>query len=194
MFSLVDGFWSLYVGKFKWDTVLSWYHVPDGRASKVWQLLRNQDAASCRGARHMKLLGHPVCNLGVLKLLALGKGRFRKMKVAIQNGESFCPFDMRFTPRPPKLPSETRQLVYHFLMTLYTEAAEPIPDGLNSNKRPRQGLHRFDPKTMDRRSMKHLPHGSIMDYFRQCQAHHPGTKIGLKLFSSATSIWIDLRL
>lgn len=85
---------------------------------------------------------------------------------------------------------KARQLVYHFLMTLYTESAEPKPDGLNSNKRPRQGQYRFDPKNLDRSAMKHLPHGSIMDFYRQCQSQHPDTKIGLKLFNSVTSIWI----
>ena len=93
---------------------------------------------------------------------------------------------MRHAPREQKDPSELRQLVYHFLMKLYTEVAESIPDGLNSNKRPRQGKeHRFDPVEMDRTSLRHLPHASIRDYHRQLLAQNPGKKIGIKLFSSA---------
>ena len=163
---------------------------PNGFAFKVWSFIKSQDESACRGARHMKLFGHPVCNRGLMKLLGIGKSRFQKMRTAKLNGESYCPFDMRCAPRDPQLPSKARQLVYHFLMTLYTESAEPIPDGLNSNKRPRQGQYRFDPKNLDRSAMKHLPHGSIMDFYRQCQSQHPDTKIGLKLFNSVTSIWI----
>lgn len=157
-----------------------------GRASKVWSLVKSQDTTACRGARHMKLFGKPVRNRGILKLLGLGKTRFQKLRSAHANGDEHCPFDMRCVPKEPKAPTHARELVYDFLMTLYTETAEPIPDGLNSNKRPRQGAHKFDGKTMDRSKMKHLPHGSIMDYFRQCQSNHRGVKIGRKLFSSAT--------
>lgn len=136
----------------------------------------------------MNLFGRPVCNRGMLKLLALGKQRFHKMRRAHARGEEYAPFDMRCVPRGQQTPSQARESVYHFLMTLYTESAEAIPDGLNSNKRPRQGVHKFDPKNLDRSRMKHLPHGSIMDYFRQCQSAHPTQKIGLKLFNSAPGL------
>ena len=121
-----------------------------------------------------------------MKLVGVGKLRFGKMRAATLKGEEHCPFDMRFVSREPKDPSDARQTVYHFLMTLYNEAAEPIPDGLNSNKRPRQGEHRFDPKNLDRSGMKHLPAASIMDYFRQCQSQHPAKQISRKMFSSVT--------
>ena len=133
----------------------------------------------------MQLLGCVVCNKGMQKLLASGKQRFFKMRQAKLSGEAYCPYDMRFAPRDPKLPSPTRESVYHFLMKLYTEVGEAIPDGLNSNKRPRRGKeHRIDPPEMDRTALRHLPHASIRDYHRQCQAQNPEEKIGIKLFSS----------
>ena len=135
----------------------------------------------------MQLLGHVLCNKGMQKLLALGKQRFQKMRSAKISGQKHCPFDMRFAPHEKRLPSETRQLVYQFLMKLYTEVAEAIPDGLNSNKRPRRGAeYRFDPVDMDRTALRHLPHASIRDFHRQCESENPGKRIGIKLFSDVT--------
>ena len=150
-------------------------------------MLKTQDRVACRGARRIKFMGHPMCRVGFMKLLGVGKHRFQKMMKAVIDGEEHCPYDMRFTPQGSKPISEVREKVYHFLMKLYHEAAEPIPDGLNSNKRPRQGNHRFDPKTMDRSKMKHLPAASIADYHRQCQSQHPDDHIGRKIFANVTS-------
>lgn len=62
-------------------------------------------------------------------------------------------------------------------------AAEHIPDGINSNKRPRQGAHKLD-GDISRAEIKHLPHGSIRDYWQQCCLANPHHKISRKLFSS----------
>lgn len=71
-----------------------------------------------------------------------------------------------------------------FLTQLYEQTAEFIPDGLNSNKRPRRGTSKFDRPDLNRDSIKHLPYGTINDYFKQCVAAHPGLGIGRKLFCS----------
>ena len=52
-------------------------------------------------------------------------------------------------------------------MQLYLESAEHIPDGVNCKKKPRQGSKKLDRKGMDRSQIKHLPHGSINDYYVQ---------------------------
>ena len=138
----------------------------------------------CRGACHIKFCGFPVCNKGIMKLWGIGKYRFQTLSTAARNGATHCPFDQRFTPKGPRLPSEARQIVHDFLMELYLQAAEHIPDGLNSNKRPRQGSFKLDRKGMDRSQMKHLPPGSINDYYVQCVSSNPGISISAKLFSS----------
>lgn len=165
-------------------------------ASKVYGMMKAHSGVACRGARHLQLHNRSICNRGFMKLVGVGKLRFGKMRSATLRGDEYCPYDMRFVSKGPKDASDARQTVHHFLMTLYTEAAEPIPDGLNSNKRPRQGEHRIDPKNMDRSGMKHLPAASIMDYFRQCQSQHPAKQITRKLFSSVTRqarviLWIE---
>ena len=153
-------------------------------ASKVWKMLKDQNEQACRGSRHLKIFGKSVCNKGLMKIVGLGKSRFAKMRRSISHGE-LCPFDMRFTPRVPKLPSKARESVQDFLTRLYNEAAEALPDGWNSNKRPRQGVDRLDPKSMNRTKIKHLPHASIGDYYKQCVAQFPDMTISRKLFSSA---------
>ena len=67
-------------------------------------------------------------------MLGLGKGRFRRLRRAVMNGAETCPYDGRFVPKGKQPPSEKRARVYQFLTQLYVESAEPIPDGLNSNK------------------------------------------------------------
>ena len=148
--------------------------------------MKAQDVEACRGARHMMLLGQRICNRGFMKALGVGKQRFKRMRSAHMNNETYCPFDMRFKPPEQKLPSEARQAVFHFLMTLWQEVAEHIPDGLNSQKRPRQGAHRFDPQGMDRSKLKHLPHASLSDYHEQCRSQNPHLQIGKKLFDSVS--------
>ena len=164
--------------------VFTYYVLPPPLASKVWKMLKDQSENSCRGARHLKIFDKPVCNKGLMKMIGMGKSRFGKMKKSISNHE-LCPFDMRFTPRTPKLPSKARESVQDFLTRMYNEAAEALPDGWNSNKRPRQGADRFDPKSMNRKKIKHLPHASIGDYHKQCVAQFPELTISRKLFSSA---------
>jgi len=106
------------------------------------------------------------------------------MHVAAQKGQEHCPYDGRFVVKGKQTPSDTWDRVHMFLTQLYMEAAEPIPDGLNSNKRPRQGSKKRDSPHLDRSKMKHLPYGTISDYYRQCVAANPGHKIGRKLFCS----------
>jgi len=91
-------------------------------------------------------MGHSMCRVSFIKLLGVGKHRFQKMMKAVIDGEEHCPYNMRFTPQESKPISEVREKGYHFLMKLYHEAAEPIPDGLNSNKRPRQETIDLIPK------------------------------------------------
>lgn len=102
------------------------------------------------------------------------------------NGAETCPYDGRFVPKGKQPPSEKRARVYQFLTQLYVESAEPIPDGLNSNKRPRSGEHKVDPTLMDRSEIKHLPPGTFNDYHRLCQSQMPEVKVSRKLFCSAT--------
>ena len=119
-----------------------------------------------------------------MRLLGMGKGRFHSLRHSAKEGHEFCPFDQRYIPKGPQLPSEKKTKVHEYLMQLYLEAAEPIPDGLNSNKRPRQGKHKLDPKNMNRSLIKHLPHGSIHDYYVQCCSINPMLNISKRLFNS----------
>lgn len=121
-----------------------------------------------------------------MKLLGVGKARFQKLNQAARKGEEWCPYDARFMMREKKAPSKTWEAVHTFLTQLYMEAAEPIPDGLNSNKRPRHGVKKIDSPNLERSQIKHLPYGSINDYWRQCVDANPGLKIGRKLFCSAS--------
>ena len=164
---------------------LQCYISPSLRSAfrEVFQLLKGQDSA-CRGARHIKYCGHLLCNRGFMRMFGLGKHRFHTLSSAARHGHQHCPFDGRYIAKGPKPQSPEREAVHQFLMELYVQAAEPIPDGLNSNKRPRQGLKRFDQKGLDRSKMKHLPPGSINDYYVQCVAANPGMTISRKLFSS----------
>lgn len=136
--------------------------------------------------RHIKLLGGRVCNKGFMKLVGIGKYRFNTLSTAARRGEEHCPFDGRYVIRGPQPSSTKREKVHNFLMQLYMTAAEPIPDGLNSNKRPRHGSKKLDSPTLDRSQMKHLPHGSITEYWSQCVAANPGLHISRKLFCSDT--------
>ena len=135
----------------------------------------------------MVKIDFPICHRGIMKLRGIGKFRFQTLNQAVRSGADHCPVDQRFTPKGPRLPSEARHIVHDFLMELYLQAAEHIPDGLNSNKRPRQGSFKLDRKGMDRSQMKHLPPGAINDYYVQCIASNPGISISRKLFSSDPS-------
>lgn len=120
-----------------------------------------------------------------MKLLGVGKTRFHTLSYAARTGSQFCPYDLRFTPKGKRsVQSEKREKVHAFLTQLYEQTAEFIPDGLNSNKRPRRGTSKFDRPDLNRDSIKHLPYGTINDYFKQCVAAHPGLGIGRKLFCS----------
>ena len=152
--------------------------------AQVFKLLQAQDSSPVRGSRHIRFLGEPVCNRGFMRLAGVGKTRFRTLSSAAQKGREFCPYDGRYVVRDKPARSEAWEAVHGFLTQLYTESAEPIPDGINSNKRPRQGDKKIDSLTLDRSKIKHLPYGSIADYWRQCVAAHPTLKIGRKLFCS----------
>lgn len=117
------------------------------RASKVFKLLQRQDPA-CRGIRSIKFCEHMVRNKAFLRLVSVGKGRFHNINQAARRGEEWCPYDNRFVEKGPRVPNETRMAVHQFLSELYHEAAEYIQDGLNSNKRPRQGNVRLTAKTL----------------------------------------------
>ena len=136
---------------------------------------------ACRGSRHFKLLGQLLCYRGFCKLLGIGKGRFSTLSKACRAGEG-CPFDPRFIPKGQQPASEKRDLVFQFLSDLYHDVGEFIPDGLNSNKRPRHGTAKIDPKDMPRDAIKHLPAASISDYHRQCKDQLKDQSISRKLF------------
>ena len=151
---------------------------------EVFNLLKAQDPIACRGSRHLQFLGNPLCNKGFMKLLGVGKYRFNTLSGAARRGEAHCPYDGRYMVRGKRVPSEKREQIHGFLMKLYLEVGEAIPDGLNSNKRPRHGDKRLDAPSLDRREIRHLPHGSINDYWRQCQAALPDVVVSRKLFCS----------
>ncbi|CAK9105260.1 Modification methylase ScrFIA, partial [Durusdinium trenchii] len=117
----------------------------------VFNLLKGHEVA-CRGARHLTLLGHTVCNRGFMRLVGIGKSRFRTISKAINEGLVRCPMDARFLPKEPKPQSPKRQAVWDYLWALYEQAAERLPDGntLHSNKRPRQGAFKYDHPSMSR--------------------------------------------
>lgn len=156
---------------------------------KVFNLLRNQDNESYRGCRHLELFQEPVCNRGFMRLLGLGKSRFRKLHVAARDPEIYdCPVDGRFMPSGPRS-SQKEQLVFSFLDGLYQAAAESLPDcpaKHASNKRPRQGEFKRDDPNMDRSKIRHLPPGNIVDYLRLFRAEHPTVKVSNTLF---TKVW-----
>lgn len=141
------------------------------------------------GKIHLRYLNHNVCNKAWMRMVGVGKSRFTALRKAVSSNSEFCPFDMRYTQKVPKPASATREAAHEFLTKLYLEVAEPIPDGINSNKRPRQGRHRQDKPDLDRRTMKHLPYGTISDYHRQCQLELPDHKIGRELFANAA--WLS---
>lgn len=161
----------------------SWPPVPI--IPKVFSILKAQDQQACRGSRHLRFLGNPVCNRAFMMLFAIGKYRFKTLNGAARKGEEFCPFDGRYVIRGNRAPSTKWEKVHGFLMRLYLEVAEPIPDGLNSNKRPRHGSKKFDAANLDRSQMRHLPFGTINDYWRQCMAALPDLDVSRKLFCSA---------
>lgn len=151
---------------------------------KVFGLLRGH-VASCRGTRSLRLLGSPMCYRGFCKVLGLGMGRFSRLSRAVKSGSETAPMDGRYLPRGPQKQSHKRSLVYQFLHNLYNTAGETLPDSGHkpSNKRPRQGEYRFD-KGVDKKGLRHLPPGSLSDYYRLCTAEYPLSKISRKLFCS----------
>ena len=125
-----------------------------------------------------------------MKLMAIGKGRFETIYGAVREGKSHCPYDLRFGKTGEKALTPKAECVHGFLTKLYEQAAESLPDGVNSNKRPRQGSNRFDDPTLNRDAIKHLPPGSISEYHAQCQALNPQYSISKKLFSSVS--WVEI--
>ena len=147
--------------------------------------LRDCGDQGCRGTRSLKLLDQVICNKGFMKLLSLGKQRFSSLRSAVINGQP-CPMDNRFFPQLPKAQTEKRAAIHDFLHGLYEQAAESLPDlhHSSSNKRPRRGQFRYDEKSMDKKKLRWLPPGKIMDYLRLCRAENPDLVISTKLFSS----------
>ena len=141
-----------------------------------------QSEDTCRGSRHLRICGQTVCGRGFMKMMGIGRGRFHVLGKAVRDGSEYCPYDGRYGPKCPKPPSEKWFKVHGYLMEIYTNVAEPIPDGLNSNKRPRQGRLRFDDPNMNRGNIKHLPARSISEYHKQCQAAVGDSSISRKLF------------
>ena len=144
-------------------------------------MLQAQDPTPCRGSRHLQLMGHRVCNKGFIKLIGLGKLRFKNLMTAVKNGEE-CPYDGRYVIKAPREPSQKWERVHHYLTSLCMEAAEPIPDGLNSNKRPRHGAKKRDAPNLNRDAMKHFPYNTISEYWNRCKAANPDLNISRKLF------------
>ena len=140
------------------------------------------ETPACRGSRHWAFCGQVMCYRGYMKLMGIGKNRFSVLSKAARAGETNCPYDARFIPRGQQPPSEKRSRIHQFLLELYEDVAEYIPDGLNSNKRPRHGELKIDPGNMDRSDIRHLPAASINDYFRQCKASLKDETISRKLF------------
>lgn len=145
-------------------------------------------AEPCRGCRYLAICGQLVCGRGFMKMMGIGKRRFNTLGKAVRSGEQFCPYDTRYIKRGPDTPSEKYKKVYDYLMEMYTNVAEVIPDGLNSNKRPRHGKGKIDSRNMDRKKIKHLPPASISDYHRQCQAAAKDTSISRKLFCTVSCL------
>ena len=146
-------------------------------------MLKDQEE-SCRGTRSIKFLGADLCNKAFLRIVGIGKHRFSTLSSAARRGEQYCPFDARYIIKEKKAPSQEWEAVHGFLTGLYQDVAEPIPDGLNSNKRPRSGSSKRDAPGLDRSQIKHLPYGTINDYWVQCVDTYPHLKIGRKLFCS----------
>lgn len=122
-----------------------------------------------------------------MSLLGVGKGRFRTLNTAARKRADFCPYDGRFGVREKKAPSHKWDRVHSYLTQLYHECAEPIPDGWNSNKRPRSGPTKLDTPQLDRSKLRHLPYGTIADYWNQCMAVNSDLQISRKLFCSDAS-------
>ena len=138
----------------------------------------------CPGVRHLRWEGTTLCNKAFMTLFGLGKGRFRTLHGAVARGEELPPLDQRFVPRGAQPLSDKAERVHQFLQKIYLELAEFLPDGINSNKRPRQRPFLHDRPEMRRSELKHLPPGSVSEYHQQCQAQNPGVSISKKLFSS----------
>lgn len=153
-------------------------------------MLKEQSLISgpaCRGAKHLCFEDQRVCNRAWMRLVGLGKSRFQLLWGAVRKGND-CTYDGRYIPRgPDQVPSDAKSKVHSFLSTLWEQMAEPLPDGINSNKRPRQSCYKIDPPSMSRDLIRHLPCGSISDYHRQCMAVH-GDSISRKLFATASQL------
>ena len=141
---------------------------------------------SCRGARHLRLFGWPICNKGFCKLIGVGKTRFKTLSTSVKSGAEIAPLDGRYIPSGPRPQSHNRSLVYNVLYNLWLTAGECLPDGAHtsSNKRPRQAKWKTDSKQLDRSQVRHLPPGKFMDYYRLCTVENPGASISRKLFTS----------
>ena len=152
---------------------------------KVFNLLRGHEEPT-RGCRHLTLLGFPMCNRGFCRVLGIGNTRFTTLNQSVKAGAPVPPLDGRRRPKQGLAPlNHKRSLVFDFLNNLYLTAGETIPDGghTSSNKRPRQGAHKFDGK-LDKSKLRHLPPGKFADYYRLCTSENPVAQISHKLFLS----------
>ena len=156
---------------------------------KVFHLLRNQGEDRVRGCRSFQLLGEPVCQRGFVKLIWIGKLRFSRLLIPARNPDvSECPADGRYMPKGPQ-GTLKEQYVFDYLQGLYESAAETLPDCPSnsvSNKRPRQYPYQRDSKDMNRANIRHLPPGTIKDYWRLMLAHDPTIRISSQLFAKST--------
>ena len=124
-----------------------------------------------------------------MRLLGIGKHRFTSITKAIKSGLERPEMDSRFLPREEKPQSVKRQAVLDFLHALYEQSAERLPDGnsSNSNKRPRQGVYKYDDATVSRDEVRHLPPGTFQDYLRLCRLELSSFKVSRQLFSSVSA-------
>lgn len=163
-----------------------------------------------RGPRQkMSFFNSLVCRYGVARLLGIGTQRLTKMQKAIRERCDACPVDGRTTGHAPKFgsrpPSQKRQIIHDYLHGLYLKATDVLPEvqarrtdpegakpgkGLAfrkvRGKRPRIARKRDVKKAPGCSSeVRHLPHGSYMDYLRLLRAAHPTERLSYKLFTRA---------
>ena len=164
--------------------------------SEVFNLMRGHQKA-LRGTRHLSICGNEICNRGFQRLLGIGRSRFEHIASAHRQGLDRCPTDQRFLPRiNSSKQSPKREAVYGFLHRLWLEAGESLPDPNHSgsNKRPRQGKHKYDDRDLNPDLLRHLPPGKFMDYLRLCRLENPDLVISRKLFANveaSRSKWFE---
>ena len=166
-----------------------------------------QCESDVRGPRSkMNFFGSPVCKLGLARILGIGSQRLTKMQKAIRGGCDACPVDGRTTSHAKKFgsraPSHKRGIIHDYLHGLYVKATDALPEVQATRTAPgavgvRKGLafrkaRGKRPRIARKRDVKkdagssvevrHLPHGSYMDYLKMLRAAHPTEHLSLKLF------------